>query len=128
MPWTDNRYKKCTPVWVENDRLDYCDRIRQLKFHRRKLTEITGERWSFDHSVPINSPLVCGLHYHKNIELMLAVPNSVKGNHHWPDMPDYTEDDLKYLLRVALSISLIVSEYDVMNYAKKKCKSNRSDR
>lgn len=44
--------------------------------------------------VPLNSPLVCGLHWWANIQLMPIEENNVKANFSWPDMPEYTEQDL----------------------------------
>ena len=40
-----------------------------------------------DHIVPLQSPLVCGLHVHDNLRVILAVDNASKANRHWPDMP-----------------------------------------
>lgn len=40
-----------------------------------------------DHIVPINSPLVCGLHCEANLQVVPAQYNMSKGNRTWPDMP-----------------------------------------
>ncbi len=40
-----------------------------------------------DHVVPVNSPLVCGLHVFPNLQLLHQKLNVAKGNRHWPDMP-----------------------------------------
>lgn len=40
-----------------------------------------------DHMVPLNSPLVCGLHCPDNLQLMTGPENTRKGNRRWPDMP-----------------------------------------
>lgn len=47
----------------------------------------TGIKWDVDHIVPLQSPLVCGLHSHDNIRVIPAKINRSKGNRHWPDMP-----------------------------------------
>ncbi len=47
----------------------------------------TGVKWHVDHVVPINSPIVCGLHCATNIQLLTARENVSKGNRWWPDMP-----------------------------------------
>ncbi|MFY2658285.1 hypothetical protein ACOTC5_30260 [Achromobacter xylosoxidans] len=54
----------------------------------RLRTELTGIEWHVDHTVPLNSPLVCGLHCEANLQIIPAGPNISKGNNWWPDMPD----------------------------------------
>lgn len=40
-----------------------------------------------DHTVPLRSPIVCGLHVEHNLRPMLPGQNASKGNRYWPDMP-----------------------------------------
>ncbi len=40
-----------------------------------------------DHIVPLNSPLVCGLHCAANLQCLSPEENMKKGNRTWPDMP-----------------------------------------
>jgi hypothetical protein len=47
----------------------------------------TGIKWHVDHTVPIRSSLVCGLHNEFNLRVITAADNWSKGNRHWPDMP-----------------------------------------
>jgi len=49
-------------------------------------TKVTGIKWEVDHIVPLNSPLVCGLHAHTNIQVIPKSENHKKMNLHWPDM------------------------------------------
>lgn len=46
-----------------------------------------GGRWTLDHIVPINSPLVCGLHTWANMQVIRDVQNGRKSNKTWPHMP-----------------------------------------
>jgi hypothetical protein len=40
-----------------------------------------------DHIVPLQSSLVCGLHWEGNLRIIGGRENISKGNRHWPDMP-----------------------------------------
>jgi hypothetical protein len=46
-----------------------------------------GFKWHVDHIVPIQSPIVCGLHVHSNLQVIPGADNIRKGNLYWPDMP-----------------------------------------
>lgn len=45
----------------------------------------TGQ--TVDHVIPLQSPLVCGLHCEANLQLLPGKTNTAKGNRWWPDMP-----------------------------------------
>lgn len=47
----------------------------------------TGVRHHVDHMVPLQSPLVCGLHCEANLQILPGPENEGKRNFHWPDMP-----------------------------------------
>lgn len=50
------------------------------------MTELFGVEYVVDHKVPLQNPLVCGLHTHTNVEVITRRENSTKGNWLWPDM------------------------------------------
>lgn len=75
---TARRYAKkarATPLWAEHGLIEELYRQAALR------------GWHVDHVVPLNSPLVCGLHCWANLQLLSPSENCSKGNHHWPDMP-----------------------------------------
>lgn len=64
-----------TPPWADFTEIrKVYDRAEQLRWE-------TGQHWEVDHIVPLQHPLVCGLHVHYNLEPKLAVLNSKKSNH-----------------------------------------------
>lgn len=54
----------------------------------RLRSKMLGVKFHVDHVVPLKSPIVCGLHYEQNLEIIPALANSAKGNRCWPDMPE----------------------------------------
>lgn len=53
----------------------------------RIYTAVTGVQHSVDHVVPLNHPIVCGLHRVANFEVLPLADNVRKSNNWWPDMP-----------------------------------------
>jgi hypothetical protein len=47
----------------------------------------TGIKWELDHTVPLQSKLVSGLHNEHNLQVITRFENRSKSNRHWPDMP-----------------------------------------
>lgn len=43
--------------------------------------------WAVDHIVPLNHPLVCGMHIDVNLQIIRYNENCIKSNNWWPDMP-----------------------------------------
>lgn len=70
-----------TPPWADRKK------IREMFRLSRELTKATAIQHSVDHIVPLNHPLVCGLHNEFNLCALPLVSNVRKSNNHWPDMP-----------------------------------------
>jgi len=74
--------KGATPRWANKF-------IMQEIYHLSWLrTRVTGLQFHVDHIVPLNSPLVCGLHVEHNLQILDGGSNVAKSNRSWPDMPE----------------------------------------
>ena len=69
------RKKMAVPKWADLEAID--EVYKEAKYHGLEV----------DHIVPLQSPLVCGLHVWDNLQLLPKRENIAKGNRHWPDMP-----------------------------------------
>jgi hypothetical protein len=65
--------------------------IKNLYKQAKELTESTGVEHHVDHIVPLRHPLVSGLHWEGNLQIITAEENLKKSNRYWPDMPDKLE-------------------------------------
>jgi hypothetical protein len=72
---------EATPAWAD------FESIEELYFTADFLGMVTGEWHHVDHVVPLQSDVVCGLHWEKNLQILPGAENIAKGNRYWPDMP-----------------------------------------
>lgn len=76
------RLKRAYVSWASDELIEEFYSLARLR------TEVTGIPWEVDHIVPLNSDLVCGLHWEGNLQVIPAARNLEKGNRWWPAMPD----------------------------------------
>ncbi len=73
---------QATPAWANPKA------IRALYSAAVFTEKLVGEPWHVDHIVPLNNPIVCGLHCEANLQLLPGKENIEKSNKYWPDMPE----------------------------------------
>lgn len=71
--------------------------ISEIYSLRKLRQQMLGIKLAVDHIVPLVSDLVCGLHHENNLQILTKDQNSSKGNRWWPDMPEYTQQDIHEL-------------------------------
>ena len=74
-----------TPTWANQKYITMFYEMASLESTR------VGLPVEVDHIVPLQSPLVCGLHNEFNLQLLLRSDNRAKCNRHWPDMPQHSD-------------------------------------
>lgn len=72
---------KATPKWADFAKIELFYEEAQFA------TEFFGIPFSVDHIVPLQSDLVCGLHWEENLQVLTTEANISKHNRWWPDMP-----------------------------------------
>lgn len=118
MPTKFKRYgRNAIPKWTTG--FDF-NKLGELRAEVRSLNGRYSREWNLDHVVPLNSPLVCGLHWWQNLEISERAANTFKGNSWWPDMPDYSEADLEQLYRSAKRLRLGFFRWEFLRYAHRK--------
>lgn len=75
-----------TPPWADRAA------IRRIYVLAKQATRLTGQTYTVDHIIPLNNPLVCGLHVETNLTIMLHEENLRKGNNWDPDQLILFED------------------------------------
>lgn len=73
--------KQATPAWANDAKMREFYALADL------LTKESGFPYEVDHIVPLQSPIVCGLHWEGNMQVLPLEKNRAKSNRHWPDMP-----------------------------------------
>lgn len=71
------RNREATPRWLTKTQRAA---IKQLYLLAMESTRITGNRYVVDHIVPLQSPLVCGLHVPWNLRVLTQRENALKYN------------------------------------------------
>lgn len=75
--WTKIHW--ATPPWLSDDDMDAIGE----KYEACEQGEVV------DHIVPLENPLVCGLHVPWNLRVIPYALNAQKSNHYWPDCPNH---------------------------------------
>ena len=70
------------PAWANRFYIAEAYRLARIR------TAATGIKHVVDHIVPLQSPLVCGLHVEANLQVIPESINASKGNRWWKDMPE----------------------------------------
>ena len=73
---------QATPKWANEFFIEEAYDLAVLR------TQKLGIKYHVDHVVPLKSPLVCGLHWEGNMQVIPAKMNISKSNRYWPDMPE----------------------------------------
>src|ERR1700745_2319657 len=72
---------RAIPAWTN------LDKVEEFYFAADFLGMVTGDWYHVDHVVPLQSKLVCGLHWEQTLQVLPASDNLRKSNRHWPGMP-----------------------------------------
>lgn len=65
---------RATPKWANHAKIE------AIYSEAKRLTEINGVEYHVDHIIPLQHPLVCGLHVHQNLQVILGSENMKKSN------------------------------------------------
>lgn len=84
-----NKIWDATPLWAERDQI-------VVIYDEASRRRAAGEDVVVDHVVPLTSPLVCGLHWHANLEVISRLTNQRKSNAWWPGHPNGEQQELHF--------------------------------
>lgn len=68
------------PFWIDHNAIE-------IIYRAAAVIRTTGFDVEVDHIIPLQSEVVCGLHWHKNMQILGSKENLRKKNRYWPDMP-----------------------------------------
>ena len=83
------RKLSATPTWLSDE---HYQQILALYQQRQVLSEQLGVNFEVDHVVPLQYPLVCGLHVPWNLQLLTLEENRQKSNSFPVEAPEYESD------------------------------------
>ena len=69
--------KSATPSWLTVEQKTHINKFYDLAKH---LSATTGVQHEVDHIIPVNNPIVCGLHVPANLQVITHAQNKEKGN------------------------------------------------
>lgn len=86
--WRRRAEYRAIPVWMRDDKKEQA-KIAAIYDECARLNKRDGAKsWAVDHTVPLNSQFVCGMHIAINLEIIPYDENAKKSNNWWPDMPE----------------------------------------
>jgi hypothetical protein len=72
---------QATPSWANQDK------IKAIYAEAVRITKLTGIMHEVDHIYPLQSKVMCGLHWEANLQIVTQHVNRSKSNRRWPNMP-----------------------------------------
>ena len=76
-------YLRAIPKWYGLEK----EAILAIYAECKQISLMSGVKHAVDHIVPLQSPIVCGLHAIANLRIITFSENTAKLNRHWPNMP-----------------------------------------